>query len=69
MKGWAVGDLGTIIHTTNGGKTWKIQECPVKNELTGVSFADQNNGFAIGKWGIILKYSQDKPIANLTRSR
>src|SRR4051812_9265878 len=23
--GWAVGELGTILGTTDGGKTWKVQ--------------------------------------------
>lgn len=25
--GWAVGDLGTILATTDGGKTWAVQTC------------------------------------------
>lgn len=27
MNGWAVGELGTILATNNGGQTWSLQRC------------------------------------------
>jgi photosystem II stability/assembly factor-like uncharacterized protein len=42
--GTAVGLLGTIIHTTNGGETWTPQSSGARRLLTGVSFADAGNG-------------------------
>jgi photosystem II stability/assembly factor-like uncharacterized protein len=46
--GWAVGNFGTIIHTTNGGTTWITQTSGTTNDLLGISFADANNGAASG---------------------
>lgn len=28
-NGWAVGDEGTILHTTDGGSTWEVQSSGV----------------------------------------
>ena len=65
-KGWAVGEGGTIVHTENGGstgwlskilssgKSWKKQSSGTTDILCGVHFADENNGWAIGRKGTIL---------------
>jgi len=53
-KGWAVGSVGTIIHTTNGGGNWSAQSSGTANDLYGVSFVDANNGWAVGSTGTIL---------------
>ncbi len=42
--GWAVGQAGTIINTTNGGTNWTLQTSGTTNYLGGVSFTDANNG-------------------------
>lgn len=55
-KGWAVGgnrgvSLGpfsTILHTTDGGNNWEIQNSLSNRVLTGVSFIDSLNGWAVG---------------------
>lgn len=52
--GWAVGVLGSIIKTTDGGKNWQLQKCGVPNYLFSVSFADSINGTIVGQFGIIL---------------
>lgn len=63
--GWAVGDAGTIVATTDGGQTWTRQfacagasPCPpsrrVTTNLTGVSFPDADHGFAVGNSGTVL---------------
>ncbi len=46
--GWIVGRYGVILHTTNGGATWTPQSSPIAAWLTGVNFADQDNGWASG---------------------
>ena len=47
--GWAVGENGTILHTDNGGETWKEQGTGTTEEtLRSVGFADENNGWAVG---------------------
>jgi photosystem II stability/assembly factor-like uncharacterized protein len=52
--GWAVGDEGTIIHTSDGGRTWATQECGVDSALEGVTFVDSRSGFVVGDFGTIL---------------
>src|SRR5262249_42692225 len=55
-EGWAVGDLGTILHTTDTGKTWNMQ---VSNStvytLNAVSFASPTIGVVVGSAGRILR--------------
>jgi photosystem II stability/assembly factor-like uncharacterized protein len=53
--GWAVGDAGKIIRTTNGGTSWTTQTSTTTQTLYGVSFADASNGWAVGKAGTILR--------------
>ncbi len=45
---WAVGWSGTIIHTSDGGETWQLQETGTKFDLTEVTFADTEHGWAVG---------------------
>ena len=56
--GWAVGATdttvaaaeppsGVIFHTTDGGTTWTPQSSVLGGELSGVQFADANDGWAI----------------------
>ncbi|MHB1325013.1 MAG: YCF48-related protein [Thermoleophilia bacterium] len=64
--GWAAGDGGTILKTTDGGASWSAQ-IPSSNSCTGVtpygsgcnlkgvSFFDANNGWAVGAFGTIWK--------------
>lgn len=70
--GWAVGDAadgyGTILHTTDGGATWRRQpalapsggpggspaDVPNAN-LTAISAADAANAWAVGVAGVILR--------------
>jgi photosystem II stability/assembly factor-like uncharacterized protein len=56
--GWAVGDSGTILKTTNGGSAWLPQTSPTTEELLSVYFIPQggtNTGLAVGRGGTILK--------------
>lgn len=52
--GWVVGIKGTIIHTTDGGKSWSKQESGTEKNIFSVSFADAQNGWAVGEFGTIL---------------
>ena len=51
----AVGALGTILRTTDGGDTWTPQSSGTTNFLNGVSFVDANTGTAVGGEGTILR--------------
>jgi photosystem II stability/assembly factor-like uncharacterized protein len=46
--GWAVGYAGKILKSTDGGQTWTLQHVHWDYNLTDVSFADVNNGWAVG---------------------
>ena len=47
-KGWAVGGLGTIRHTNDGGATWRTQQADTDYALEKVFFLDERRGFAVG---------------------
>ena len=49
QHGWAVGDQGTIIDTTNGGSAWAAQSSGTGDDLTGVTFTDAHDGWATGQ--------------------
>ncbi|MBK9097711.1 MAG: T9SS type A sorting domain-containing protein [bacterium] len=45
--GWAVGDSGIIIHTSNGGTDWIIQDSKTLNNIKDVYFLNKELGWAI----------------------
>ncbi|WP_248798164.1 WD40/YVTN/BNR-like repeat-containing protein [Pseudomonas sp. MWU13-2105] len=51
----SVGDNGVILLSDDRGLSFRqAQGVPVSSMLTGVSFADPKNGWAVGHWGAIL---------------
>ena len=48
--GWAAGGLGTILHTSDGGDTWKEQETATHFFFEKVFFIDRKHGWAVGGW-------------------
>ncbi len=46
LYGWAAGDSGTIIHTSDGGENWVIQDSQTENEIVYLFFLDRNLGWA-----------------------
>jgi hypothetical protein len=54
LSGWACGDTGTILHTSNGGEDWELQESGVSVDLEDVFFWDMDNGWVVGDNGTIL---------------
>ncbi len=69
LRGWVVGEFGTILYTGDGGTTWEAQTCEeiqTNNDmfsydwrpmpaLYGVHFLNADTGLIIGADGIILK--------------
>src|SRR6188768_1125817 len=51
---FAVGDSGLIVHTTDAGTTWSIQESGTKNPFWDISFSDNMNGLAISPRGDVV---------------
>jgi photosystem II stability/assembly factor-like uncharacterized protein len=44
-NGWIVGFAGQILHSTDGGVTWKQQSSSVKGWLTSIGFDPANRGW------------------------
>lgn len=53
--GYAVGDSGTILKTTDGGEQWNSQNSGTIKSLRSVSFTSSEAGCAVGESGTILK--------------
>ena len=53
-KGWAVGKLGGVVHTEDGGKNWWAEKSGIDFHLFDVCFADAQNGWAVGDMGSII---------------
>jgi photosystem II stability/assembly factor-like uncharacterized protein len=51
---WAVGNFGSIYHTTDGGRSWEAHDSGTKAPLFGVDFADARHGWAVGKSALVL---------------
>jgi RHS repeat-associated protein len=53
--GYAVGNNGNIIKTTNGGQSWTSISSPTSGQLKAVDFVDELNGYIAGNNGIIYR--------------
>ena len=47
LTGWAAGEAGTIIRTTDGGDSWEVQNSNVQTFIMDVFFVDKNFGWAL----------------------
>ncbi|MDI6827648.1 MAG: YCF48-related protein, partial [Armatimonadota bacterium] len=50
-NGWAVGDVGTILKTTNGGATWTPQVSKTVENLVDITFVDYVKGWICSENG------------------
>ncbi|HKP53866.1 MAG TPA: YCF48-related protein [Chloroflexia bacterium] len=55
-EGWAVGEGGVILHTTDGAVTWSQQNSGTNQQLNAVRFKDASRGLAVGN---VLLYTTD----------
>ena len=55
-NGWAVGQWGAIINTTDGGETWSNQRSDIRVDqpLFSVYFMSPKEGWAVGLWSLML---------------
>ena len=53
--GWAVGDSGKILHTTNAGQEWIMQMSGTLENLYDIIFYDTDKGTIVGDAGTILR--------------
>jgi photosystem II stability/assembly factor-like uncharacterized protein len=61
LSGWATGDSGRIIHTSNGGQNWVIQNSGINYFIDDIFFLNNNLGWAIANnffsWGTTILYT------------
>lgn len=55
LNGYAVGDDGVVIRTTDGGASWTKQSESAGDTLEDVFFVDSLYGWAVGKDGYMIK--------------
>lgn len=55
-NGWAVGHDAVILHTTDAGKTWKLQnfQPELNKPLFSIYPVDARNAYALGAYGLFL---------------
>ena len=56
-RGWAVGHGGTVLATSNGGRTWSVRDASATAALWGVDFVNAERGWAVGDGGTVLATS------------
>jgi photosystem II stability/assembly factor-like uncharacterized protein len=47
LNGWAAGDSGVIIHTSDGGDSWILQNSPVNSVILDIFFVSPRTGWAL----------------------
>ncbi len=54
---FAVGELGTVLTSTDFGKNWKVTHrfLGLENDLYSIDFTDENNGWICGTYGLIIR--------------
>jgi len=54
QQGWVCGRWGTVLHTGDGGLSWKKQESGTDYTLLSICFTDPQTGWAVGDGGTII---------------
>jgi photosystem II stability/assembly factor-like uncharacterized protein len=53
-QGWVVGTDGRILHSEDGGRSWRQQESGLQDDLVHLRFVNDKRGWAVGAKGVIL---------------
>jgi photosystem II stability/assembly factor-like uncharacterized protein len=67
--GFIAGEFGTLLATTDGGKTWAKKELNTEKTLFGVSFASALRGWAVGIDGLVLRTQDGGNTWNVQRGQ
>ena len=56
-EGWAAGHWGVVLHTADGGETWRLQrsDASVDQPLFAIHFTDKLHGLAAGLWSLLIR--------------
>ncbi|MEO8083007.1 MAG: YCF48-related protein [Ardenticatenales bacterium] len=66
-EGWAAGDEGVLMHTTDGGDTWqRVGEGVTRDALLGVGIARPGVVYAVGTHGAIVRFTDPGRLASPT---
>jgi photosystem II stability/assembly factor-like uncharacterized protein len=55
QKGWIAGEFGLVLHTEDGGATWKRQRSNVGKLMFAIHAKDDKNLIAVGSEGIFIE--------------
>jgi photosystem II stability/assembly factor-like uncharacterized protein len=58
--GWAVGSRGTLLATSDGGKSWQAKPQPTEDAIRDIYFADDQNGWLVCERNIYDLRSNDE---------
>jgi len=50
LTGWAAGDSGTIVKTSDGAETWTVQTSPIGDKIVEIMMHDTTFGWAIAQY-------------------
>src|SRR3989442_10471833 len=67
-RGWAVGSRGTLLSTTDSGKTWQKETQPTEDAIRDIYFSDEENGWLVCERSIYALRSNDEPRAYLLKT-
>lgn len=49
-RGWACGDKGEVLYTSNNGKNWEKKNCGIGSaNIDDIWFINDTTGWAVGK--------------------
>ncbi len=60
-RGWAVGSKGTLLGTTDGGKSWQAKPQPTVDVLRDIYFTDDQHGWLVCETNIYELKTKDQP--------
>jgi photosystem II stability/assembly factor-like uncharacterized protein len=66
-RGWAVGSRGTLLSTSDGGKSWQKSN-PTEDAIRDIYFSDESNGWLVCERNIYDLQSNDEPRAYLMKT-
>ena len=59
-RGWAVGSRGTLLSTSDGGKSWQAKPGPTEDAIRDIFFSDDQNGWIVCERNIYDLKSNDE---------